>query len=357
MIKKILVLIFTTYFSLGLLLFAEAKKPNANNNSTSKPKVTNTQSKPVQKKKEETKVESIKVVEDKKAILLMTDFSLKDGAVAAMKGVIFSLDEKLVVFDLTHDIPEYDIWQGSYRLHQVVNFWPKGTVFVSVVDPGVGGERKSIVAKAKNGQLFVNPNNGLLTLINDIIGIEEVRVIDETKNRMPNSYESYTFHGRDVYAYTGALLASNKIKFEDVGQILPLPELELINYKKAEKQDDGVIVGMVPVLDINYGNIWTNIPKSLFDTLSPKEGEVFNVKIYYNNEKLYDDNIKYVKTFGEVKIGEPLLYINSLLDVSFALNMDSFSAAYGIRSGASTVVEISRAINTDIAGTGSNLLE
>ena len=99
------------------------------------------------------------------ALVLQTDFGLKDGAVSAMKGVSFAVDSNIKLFDLTHEIPAYDIWEAAYRLHQTAPYWPQGTVFVSVVDPGVGTERKSIVAKSKNGQYFVTPDNGTLTLI------------------------------------------------------------------------------------------------------------------------------------------------------------------------------------------------
>ncbi len=155
------------------------------------------------------------------ALILQTDFSLKDGAVSAMKGVAFGVDHNLKIFDLTHEIPPYNIWEGAYRLYQTASYWPQGSVFVSVVDPGVGTDRKSVVLKTKNGQYFVSPDNGTLTLVAESLGIESVRQIDEKTNRLKGSEKSYTFHGRDVYAYTGARLASGAITFEQVGPELP----------------------------------------------------------------------------------------------------------------------------------------
>ena len=152
------------------------------------------------------------------ALILQTDFSLKDGAVSAMKGVAFGVDHNLKIFDLTHEIPPYNIWEGAYRLYQTASYWPQGSVFVSVVDPGVGTDRKSVVLKTKNGQYFVSPDNGTLTLVAESLGIESVRQIDEKTNRLKGSEKSYTFHGRDVYAYTGARLASGAITFERWGQ-------------------------------------------------------------------------------------------------------------------------------------------
>src|SRR6185436_10057495 len=154
------------------------------------------------------------------AIVIQTDYGTKDGAVAEMKGVILSVDPSLQVFDITHEIPQYNIWEAAYRLNQAAPFWPEGTVFVSVVDPGVGTDRKSVVLKTKTGHYFVSPDNGTLTLVAKNLGIDEVREIDETKNRRKGSAGSNTFHGRDVYAYTAARLASNKISFDEVGKKL-----------------------------------------------------------------------------------------------------------------------------------------
>ena len=116
-----------------------------------------------------------------KPLILQTDFGLVDGAVSAMYGVAFSVDENLKIFDLTHDIQPYNVWEASYRLIQTVNYWKEGSVFVSVVDPGVGSSRRSIAVKTKGGQYVITPDNGTLTHIKKIIGIEEAREIDELK--------------------------------------------------------------------------------------------------------------------------------------------------------------------------------
>ena len=134
-----------------------------------------------------------------KALILQTDFGTADGAVSAMYGVAFSVDPELKIFDLTHEIPQYDIWEASYRLIQTVSYWPKGSVFVSVVDPGVGSTRRSIAVETVDGQYIITPDNGTLTHVKKMTGIKAARVIDESVNRLPNSGESYTFHGRDVY--------------------------------------------------------------------------------------------------------------------------------------------------------------
>ena len=152
-----------------------------------------------------------------KPLVFQSDFGLVDGAVSAMYGVAYSVNPDLKMHDLTHDITPYSIWEASYRLIQTVSYWPDDTVFVSVVDPGVGTDRKSVVARTHSGKYIVTPDNGTLTHVLRLDGISAVREIDEQTNRLPNSGESYTFYGRDVYAYTGARLAAGVISFGELG--------------------------------------------------------------------------------------------------------------------------------------------
>lgn len=276
------------------------------------------------------------------ALVLMTDFGTADGAVSAMRGVAFGVDPKLAVSDLTHQIPEYDIWLGAYRLYQTANYWPQGTVFVSVVDPGVGTARKSVVLKTKQGRYFVGPDNGLFTLIAERDGVAELREVDEKVNRLSGSAESYTFHGRDVYAYVGARLASGQITYEQVGPLLPSASVVKLAYKKAERQGD-VVRGMIPVLDDKYGNVWTNIPKQLFTDLNIAVGDPVRVRIL-NNGKLAGTYVApFHNTFGGVAKGKPLVYLNSLLDVAIAISQGNFARQHKIGSGPGWEVEISKA--------------
>src|SRR3712207_6613575 len=95
----------------------------------------------------------------KAPLVLNSDFGLKDGAVSAMKGVAYSVDSQLVISDLTHEITPYDISEGAFRLYQALPFWPQGTVFVVVVDPGVGSARNAIAARTRSGHYFIGPDN------------------------------------------------------------------------------------------------------------------------------------------------------------------------------------------------------
>jgi len=275
-----------------------------------------------------------------KIVVFQSDFGLKDGAVSAMKGVAMAVDSSLKLFDLTHEIPAYNIWEAAYRLEQTVPYWPAGTVFVSVVDPGVGTDRKSVVLKTKAGHFIVTPDNGTLTLIAASEGIAAIREIDEAVNRRKGSEKSYTFHGRDVYAYTAARLAAGAINFEQVGKELP-NEVVNIPFQKAVIENK-TIKGTIAILDIQYGNIWTNIDGDIFKQLDVKVGDKLHVVIYQNKIKKYEGTMPYAETFGAVAKGKPLLYLNSLLQVSFALNMGNFSAVYKVYSGNEWTVEVKK---------------
>lgn len=274
----------------------------------------------------------------KSPLVLITDFGVKDGAVAAMKGVALKLAPNLIIHDLTHEIPAYNIWEGAFRLQQTAPYWAAGTVFVCVVDPGVGTKRKSIILKTKANHYFVGPDNGLFTLVAENEGIEEIREISAA-NRLPNSQSSYTFFGRDVFAYSGAKLASGEIDFEEVGEKVSDNQLVMLDYPKP-KFENGLISGGIPILDIQYGNVWTNIDQKTTNQLGLKIGDKLLVQIFDGEKKVFEGMLPYVHTFGDVKEGENLCYMNSLLNLSFGINMDDFSKKYKIGSGTNWRVEL-----------------
>ena len=265
-------------------------------------------------------------------LILQSDFGYADGAVSAMYGVALGVSPTLRVFDLTHDIPQYDIWEASYRLIQTVSYWPRGSVFVSVVDPGVGSTRRSIAVRTAEGQYIITPDNGTLTHIKRMCGIEEARIIDESMNRLPNSGESYTFHGRDIFAYTGARLASGVISFAQVGPEVPVDSVIELPVVEPQREGD-VITGTIDVLDVRFGSLWTNISRDLFAGLGVSHGGRVEVSIANNTRTLYKNIMVYAKSFADVNVGEPLLYINSLDCVAVAINQGSFSKAYNIGTG------------------------
>jgi S-adenosylmethionine hydrolase len=274
------------------------------------------------------------------ALVFQTDFGLKDGAVSAMKGVAHEVDPRLKQYDITHEIPAYNVWEAGYRLKQTTPYWPAGTVFVNVVDPGVGTERRAVVARTRDGHFIVTPDNGTLTFLAESPGLEEVRVIDIARQRRRGSEASYTFHGRDVFAYVGARLASGQLAFADVGSVAT-SDVVKIPYTHAELHD-GTLTGPIPVLDPQYGNVWSGIPKPLVDRLGLKPGDILRYRIRHSGKVVLSGEAPFVETFGKVPKGNPLLFLNSLLDLSLAVNQGNFAAKYHIQSGPEWSLEVTR---------------
>lgn len=265
-------------------------------------------------------------------LVFQSDFGLGDGAVSAMHGVSFMVNPDLTIDDLTHEIMPYNIFEASYRLLQTIKYWPEGTVFVSVVDPGVGSSRHSIVVKTKSGHYIVTPDNGTISHVAKYIGLESARIIDEIKDRLPFSENSHTFHGRDVYAYNGAKLAGDTSYYDFLDE-LSLDELCYETIKDA-KITDGVIEGTVDILDIRFGSLWTNISLDMLNEADIKQGDTIKVIIYYKGIKKYENQMTFGHSFADVGLGETVAYINSLINLGIAINQASFSATYQIGTGA-----------------------
>ncbi|WP_410035090.1 S-adenosyl-l-methionine hydroxide adenosyltransferase family protein [Anaerococcus kampingiae] len=276
------------------------------------------------------------------ALVFQSDFGLGDGAVSAMHGVARMVNSDLIIDDLTHDIKPYNIFEASYRILQTIEYWPKGTVFVSVVDPGVGSDRNSIVVKTKSGHYIVTPDNGTISHVAKFIGLESARIIDEVKDRLPFSENSHTFHGRDVYAYNGAKLASDEGYYHFLKEI-SLDELVYSPIKDAVFKD-GVIEGTIDILDIRFGSLWTNIPLDLLKKADIKQGDAIKVTIFYKNIKKYENQMTFGHSFADVGLGETIAYINSLINLGIAINQASFSDTYQIGTGADWTIFIKKEI-------------
>ncbi len=278
----------------------------------------------------------------KGVLVFQSDFGISDGAVSAMHGVANSVQLGIPIYEITHQIPQYNIWEASYRLLQAINYWPENTVFVSIVDPGVGSDRRAVVAKTGNNHYIVTPDNGTLTHVHAFIGITEIREIDESINRLPNSGESHTFHGRDIFAYTAARLASEVIGFESVGPSVNLSEIIALPLKKCTIQNE-VISGNIDIIDNPFGNLWTNISRKLFGQIALNHGDSFEVSILNDGRTVYNNIMTYGRSFADLHIGEPLIYVNSLDNIGIAINQGSFANAYRVGTGTSWEVTIRKA--------------
>jgi len=256
-------------------------------------------------------------------IVFMTDFGTVDDSVPICKGVMYSIVPEVRIVDLTHQVTPFSILDGARFLYGATAYFPAGTVFVVVIDPTVGSTRKAVVVKSKRGQYFVLPDNGLMTLVQDRDGIESVREITN-RDWMIGAALSSTFHGRDIFSPAGAHLARGD-DWTNVGPELDVSKLVRLDIVPA-KLDDRGLSGEVIATDGPFGNLVTNINGDDFLKLGYARGQTVHVTIGKN-----EMDIPFVRTFSDVPLKQPLLYIDSRGRLGLAVNQESFAATYGVK--------------------------
>lgn len=272
-------------------------------------------------------------------IVIQTDFGVGGGG--AMTGVMKQVDPELEVFQGNHAIEKFNVRAAARNLNQMVPFWPSGTVFVSVVDPGVGTARRASIAKLKNGSYVVSPDNGSFTLLLENPGIEEIRVIDETKNRYKGTEKVSIFHGRDLFGYCAAKLASGIIDFEGVGESYPVSEVvtyENLGYEAKE----GYLFGYLTDMMQNFGNLETSIPLEAIDVAKFEVGEMVRLVIKHLDHEVVNIRLAYEPSFGWVKEGEPVLYNSSDGVLGIGINQGNFIKQYDLGFGKDWTLELSK---------------
>jgi S-adenosylmethionine hydrolase len=255
-------------------------------------------------------------------IVFMTDFGVVDDAVAICKGVMYSIVPNLRIVDLTHQVTPFSIADGARFLYGTTPYYPAGTVFVVVIDPTVGSSRKAIIVKSKHDQYFVLPDNGLMTMVQDRDGLEAAREITNPA-WMIGAALSSTFHGRDIFSPAGAHLARGD-DWTQVGPELDIAKLVRLNLTPAKLNDRG-LSGQVIATDGPFGNLVTNISGEQFLKLGYARGQT--VPITIGDKKM---ELPFVRTFSDVPLKQPLLYIDSRGRLGIAVNQDSFARTYDI---------------------------
>jgi len=261
-------------------------------------------------------------------IVFMTDFGTANDAVAICRAVIVGIAPDARIMDITHQVTPFQIEEASRFLYSVTPYYPAGTVFLAVVDPGVGTSRKAVIVKSRKGQFFVVPDNGLVSAVLERDGLEGAREITN-QQWMIKAAISSTFHGRDIFSPAAAHLAQGwdyTISGPAIEQLVRLtPRTATVN----DKGVSGEVIG----LDDPYGSLVTDITSADFAKLGYAEGDKVTVQI---NKKPV--NLPYVKTFMNVPVGESLLYLDSRGRIGIAVNQGNYSKKYGIEPPASIFV-------------------
>ncbi len=253
-------------------------------------------------------------------IVFMTDFGTANDAVAICRAVMVGIAPDVRIMDITHQVTPFSIEEGARFLSAVTPYYPAGTVFVVVVDPGVGTSRKAVIVKSKKGQYFVLPDNGLISPVIERDGLESAREITNTAWMIGEAVSS-TFHGRDIFSPAGAHLAAGwdyTLAGPEVQQLVRLTP------KVATMTEKGV-GGEVIALDDPFGSLISDIPGEEFKKLGYALGDKITVQL---DKKPF--TLPYTKTFMDVPVGEPLLYVDSRGRVGLALNERNFSQVHKI---------------------------
>jgi S-adenosylmethionine hydrolase len=253
-------------------------------------------------------------------IVFITDFGTANDAVALCKAVILNIAPDAHIMDITHQVTPFQIEEGARDLESVSAFYPSGTVFLAVIDPGVGTSRKAIIVKTKKGQYFVLPDNGLVTPVIDRDGLESAREITN-QSWMLQSAISSTFHGRDIFSPAAAHLAAGW-DYTIAGPVVP--QLVRLSIKSATIEEKG-ITGEVIGLDDPFGSLITDISGEEFRQLGYNLGD--KVSFILNGKTLV---LPFGRTFMDVPVGDSLLYTDSRGRIGIAVNQGNYSKKFGV---------------------------
>ncbi|MDR1443764.1 MAG: SAM-dependent chlorinase/fluorinase [Treponema sp.] len=274
-------------------------------------------------------------------ICIQSDFDTQGGAPSCMHGIILSVDPELRIYDLSHQIPRFQPWAASWTLSYVMPCWPVGTIFVSVVDPGVGGPRRAAAAKTADGYYIISPDNGSLTHVKSEPGIAEVREIDEKTNRRPGTEQFNTFHGRDIFAYTAARLASGIIGYEQTGPAYPVDTI--VSYPLPPPLIiPGCARGIIVSANTHFGTVVSDIRIGGFEQAGFVYGDRTLVEILHEGTVVFKGTVLYHRSFGSVPVGDPVIYNGSTGHIYLSLNQASFVEKYKIGAGSGWQIEFRR---------------
>ncbi len=256
-------------------------------------------------------------------VALLTDYGEQDFYVGALKGAILSACPSARIIDLSHDVPAYDIRLAAFELWDISREFPDGTVFVAIVDPGVGTTRRPVILQTARGNWFVGPDNGIFTIVDQEMGPSVYRQITNREWMRPGAI-STTFHGRDIFGPAAGDLACGD-PFADAGPVVMDPVRLKLSPAHWEGSD---LVGEVLFAD-RYGNLQTNITRAAFDSLDVPPGGMVEVEI---GGKVEDAPV--VRAYGEVPIGSLLLLVASTDRIEIAMNQANAAAHFAAGPGA-----------------------
>ncbi len=251
-------------------------------------------------------------------IAFLTDWGHDSYYVGVAKAVIREINRDVEILDICHNIKPFSVRHAAYVIERVIKDLPADTVFLAVVDPGVGTSRKPVAMVLKNGMCMVGPDNGIFTLAAEGFGVHEVR---ELENRQYHRGVSRSFHGRDIFAPVAAHIARG-LAVEKLGS--RLMNFEYLKYRKATKSGNS-FTGEVAFYD-SFGNLETNIPLSIAGEL--EEGDILELNRGRNQFKITFGN-----TYYDVNPGQLMAHFDSSGYLEITVNKGSARELLGMDEG------------------------
>jgi hypothetical protein len=253
-------------------------------------------------------------------IAVITDYGTRDFYAGVLEGSILRIDPEAHISTITHEVEPFDIREGSYLLAQAAPAYPAGTVFVTIVDPGVGTARRPVVLRATDGTLFVGPDNGLFTKVMHVMDISSAYEITNGELVRP---ESATFHGRDIFGPIAAHLGRGLDPAAVGPSFDPATLVRLDETAPAVRGD--TLTGEVVHVD-RYGNLISNIPAAMAASLHARD----EFTMVVGNVAF---PVRVGMTYGDVRERELVVLVNAEGVVEVAANMASASSLCGVRAG------------------------
>ena len=258
-------------------------------------------------------------------IALITDYGVKDPYVAQIKAVILRYRDDTVIIDVTHEVEAFNELEAAFLLKTYVGHMPPGTIHLCVIDPGVGAGRRGIILSTRRGDIFIGPDTGFMVPAAEELRLDKAYIIDESK--LPPR-RSETFHGRDVFAHVAGLLVSGRSP-EDIG-------IETENYSSISIPQPEIIGKRVEAIVMHvdrFGNLVTNLSPSMLERVGGL-GDSFRVR-YHSGEV----SCRWVKAYGMVGVGEPLLVEGGTGYIEFSVNRGDAAKLTGLKPGDRIVIE------------------
>jgi S-adenosylmethionine hydrolase len=268
----------------------------------------------------------------KKIIALATDFGLKSAYAGIMKGAIWSVNPDVEIVDLTHGIEPFDILEAYYVIRESFEYFPRGTVFVAVVDPGVGSDRR-IIGIDYLGKIFLVPDNGLAWALVFHSTMKDARIFSITERKFFSDNISDTFHGRDIFAPVAAWIASG-VKLDKTGIPVDAGSLVPMNISEAVFIDNGSIEGKIVRTD-GFGNLITDINRRMF-AMDSEHIDLYNYIIEISDSALKIDGIS--NCYDQSADGKPVALFGSSGYLEIAVKGSNAMAALSVSKGSGVIV-------------------